>query len=282
MLLAVGLKVLDAGLLDIILKRDWLVALATELGDGDRDETAESHADEVREGASKDTNEDGDEDREESAAKEHVHAVVVVMVVVMAVVIHVVRAVVSARTEPVGWLAVERLLCHRVGDAMGARHAVGSLVAAGSSLAHVLEVLNAVCHDTLPLAQKRPLLALLLLANWCGFDGLHSVERGDHQAARGVLQQVDGDGRWVHGCGFDRGDLEGHGEQLNARLGHGLGGVEVEGVSSNAKAQRLLGLGVDLSDVERLRGDRKGGWVELNAIDLERIFMGSNLEVEKL
>jgi hypothetical protein len=64
--------------------------------------------------------------------------------------------------------------------------------------------------------------------------------------------------------------LEGHGEQFDSRLRHGLGRVEVESVASNAQAERiLLRLGVDLSDVERLRGDREGRWVKLNAIDFK-------------
>lgn len=134
----------------------------------------------------------------------------------------------------------------------------------------MLQLLDAVGHDALPLTQKWPLLAFLLLLNRSWIDGLLSIKRGDHETASRVLKEVDGD-RWrIHGCGFDRCDLESHGEQLDSRLRHGLGRVEVESVASNAQAERiLLRLGVDLGDVERLRGDRESRWVELNAIDFK-------------
>ena len=186
------------GLLDILIKSNWLVALAAELGNGDCDEAAKSHTDKVGECTSENTNKDRDEDREESAAEEHVHAMVVVVV---AVVLHVVRSgVVATRAEPVGWLALECLLCHWVVVAMGALHAVWSLVAAWSSLAHVLQALDPAGHDALPLAKKWPLLAFLLLLNWSRLDGLLGVKRGDHETTGGVLEEVDGDGWWVHGC----------------------------------------------------------------------------------
>ena len=58
-----------------------------------------------------------------------------------------------ARVEAVRRLAVSRLVFHRV---------VGSLVASGSRLAHVLELFEPIGHDALPLAIQRPLVAVLL------------------------------------------------------------------------------------------------------------------------
>lgn len=68
------------------------------------------------------------------------HLVVVAMVTVVAIVLHVVRrgAVVTTRTEPVRGLALERLVLHRVVMAVRALHTVRALVAARTSLAHVL------------------------------------------------------------------------------------------------------------------------------------------------
>ena len=132
------------------------------------------------------------------------------------------------------WLALECLLLHRVVVAVRALHAVGALVAANTSCAHVLQLLNAVGHDSLPLAQKRPLLALLVVLDRCGLQSLLSIERGDHKTTRGVLEEVDGDGWWVQGLRFNGGDLEGHGKQLDSCLGDSLGGVEVESVASDA------------------------------------------------
>lgn len=274
----------DHALLDILFKRDWLVALAAELGHDDRDEAAESHAQQIGECTGEDADENGDEHSEEGAAKEHVHlAVVAVMVVAVAVVLHVVRrAVVSTRAEPVRWLALDSLFCHGVVLAVRALHAMRSLLAARSSLVHVLEVLDAVSHDALPLAEKRPLLAVLLFLGRTGVNALLCIERGDHETARGILEEVDSDGRCVHGCRFDGGDLEGHGEQLHTLVGHRLGRVEVEGVAGDAQAQGLLGVGVDLGDIEGLGGDGEGWWVELDAVDLERVLLGADLEVKEL
>lgn len=185
--------------LNILLKSNRLVALAAELGHSDGDEAAKSHAKQVGERASEDTNENGDEDSEESAADEHVHAVVMAVVLVT-VMLHVVRrATVSTRAEPVRWLAPECFLCHGVVMSMWALHTVWSLVAAWSSLAHVLEVLDAVSHDALPFAEQWPLLALLLLLICIYRSTLLGVERGDHQSTARVLEEVDDDGRRTHG-----------------------------------------------------------------------------------
>ena len=160
---------------------------------------------------------------------------VVAVVTVVAVVLHVVkrRAVVAPRTEPVRWLAVGCLLLHGIVVAVRTLH-TGSLVAARTSLTHVLQALDAVSHDALPLAEKRPLVTLLVLRSRRGFQGLFSIEGGDHETARGVLEEVDGDCWWIHGPRFDGGDLEGHGKQLDSCFGYSLGGVEVEGVASDA------------------------------------------------
>jgi hypothetical protein len=104
----------------------------------------------------------------------------VVVVVMMAVVTHVMRTVVRvrlARVEAVRRLASHGLMLHGV---VGTSTRVGSLVAAGAGLAHMLDLFDAVCHDALPLAVKRPLVALLL--RWCSRARLSLVERRDHEA----------------------------------------------------------------------------------------------------
>lgn len=161
--------------------------------------------------------------------------VIMAVVTVVAIVLHVVRrrAVVATRTEPVRWLATECLLLHGVVVAVRPLHA-GSLVAARTSLAYMLQALDAVSHDALPLAEKRPLLALLVLFGWRGFESLLGVEGGDHETARRVFEEVDGDCWWVHRLRLNGGDLEGHGKQLDSCLRYSLGGVEVEGVASDA------------------------------------------------
>lgn len=82
------------------------------------------------------------------------HLVVVAVVTVVTIVLHVVRrAVVATRTEPVGRLALDCLIFHRVVMTVRTLHAVRAVVAARSSFAHVLEALDAVSHDALPLAE---------------------------------------------------------------------------------------------------------------------------------
>ena len=142
-----------------LVKSNRLVALATELGDSDGNETSKGHTHKVCKGTSEDTNENGDEDSEEGATNEHGEAVVVAM---MAVVAHVVRTVVRvrlARAEAVRRLANHGLMLHGV---VGTGTRVGSLVAAGAGLAHVLDLLDAVSHNLPPFAVERPLIALLV------------------------------------------------------------------------------------------------------------------------
>lgn len=211
-------------LLDILIKSNGLIALATDLGNSDCDETAKGHTNKVSKRTREDTDEDRDENGEEGTSEKHVHAVVVAVMAVMVgvvrttIVLHVVRwAVVSARAEPVGWLAPESILGHRAVVAVRARHAVRAVVAAWSSLTHVLPALKAIGHDTLPLAKKWPLLALLLLLYWRSLD-LFCVKRCYHETAGRFLEQIDRERGRVHSHRFDRGNLDSHGKQLDSRL----------------------------------------------------------------
>ena len=53
-------------------------------------------------------------------------------------------------------------------------------------------------------------------------------------------------------------------------------------VTSDAEAQTIFRLGVDLGDVKRLRGDCKSRGVKLNAVNLERVFVTTDFKVKKL
>lgn len=235
---------------------DWAAA---DLCDGNGDEAAEGHADEVCQRAGEDTNQDGHEHGEEDAAENHVH-VVAAVVAVGVVASHVVRAVVRmAGAEAVRRLALVKFAGHRVALVTLA------LVAAWAARVRLYAV-ESIGHDGLPLAVQRPFLALLVLAGRAVLDRCNGLEGGDHELAAGVFEEVDGEGGRRDGAAFDGGDLEGHGDELDASLGDGRGRGVVELVAGDAEGQ-VLAIGVDLGDLEGLGEVAKGRWVQLDAVD---------------
>jgi hypothetical protein len=196
---------------------------------------------------------------------------VMVMVVVSMVVLH---ALVSTWSKPVWGLSLRCLFRHRV------------LVSLVATLAHgALDRVVFIGQNRLPLAEKRPLLALLLLFNRALVASLGGLERRNHEASIRLLQKVDGKRGRADGCGLDRGDPEGHGKKLGTRLCDGFGGVVLEGEAGDPEAESILGVlvGIDLSDVEGFDAEVvEGRGVQLCAVDVQSVFARPDFKVKKL
>lgn len=123
------------------------------------------------------------------------------------------------------------------------------------------------------------------MAHRWSVDGLFGVKGSDHEAAAGVLQQINCEGLWLDGGSFDGRDLEHHRKQLHAILIHRLSTIEMEGVPSNLKGcvnWDFFGLDIDLGNLEILRRDIEGWWIELSTTNGKSVFVGANEEVDKL
>jgi hypothetical protein len=105
-----------------------------------------------------------------------------------------------------------------------------------------------------------------------------------HQATLGVLEDVDLENGWLDSDSVERGDLEGHCEQLHSCFRHSLGAIVTECVARNEEAQRLLiAVGVGLSYVERGYAFVEVWREQLVAVvGCQGVCMAANLKVEKL
>ena len=145
----------------------------------------------------------------------------------------------------------------------------------------VLDAVDAVGQDGPPLAEQRPLLALLVLLGRAALDldRLGGLEGGNHQTAVYILQEVDGESGRVDRLRLNRRDTEGHWEEFGAGLGDCLGAGIVERVSSDTEAQGIARVRVDLRDVEGLCEVAERGREKLDACNVQALLVRADLKV---